>query len=219
MDLGCGPGLLTIPFAKLGMMVLAVDPEPDMLAETRAAAEAEKVTVHAALGSSYGLPTGFGSFKLVTMGRSFHWMDRDATLVTLEHHVTPDGALAFFDDNHPASAENAWRRALTEIGDRYRRQLSPNRIDRDKANFRTTESLLFDSAFSRLERSSAFARCTIRTDEILGLARSLSTTSLGRLGDQHPRFEADLRDALAALSPSGEFTELAELEALIARRR
>ena len=31
MDLGCGPGLLAIPFAQAGMAVTGVDPEPEML--------------------------------------------------------------------------------------------------------------------------------------------------------------------------------------------
>ena len=219
MDLGCGPGLLAIPFAKRGMAVLAVDPEPDMLAETRAAAAAEKVDMRIVSGSSYDLPPGIGPFKLVTMGRSFHWMDREATLAMLDGLVTADGALAFFDDHHPPTAENAWRRTLTEIGNRYGRQQSPNRINRDKADFRSVESLLLDSAFPRLERSGAFVRRKIGVEEIMGLARSLSTTSLDRLGDKHGQFEADLREALSTLSPSGEFTELAELEALIARRQ
>ena len=38
MDLGCGPGLLAIPFARAGLKVTAVDPEPEMLAAAEASA-------------------------------------------------------------------------------------------------------------------------------------------------------------------------------------
>ena len=38
LDLGCGPGSLSVPFAKAGMNVTAVDPEPEMLAEAQMAA-------------------------------------------------------------------------------------------------------------------------------------------------------------------------------------
>jgi len=38
LDLGCGPGLLAIPFARLGMAVTAVDPEPEMIEAARAEA-------------------------------------------------------------------------------------------------------------------------------------------------------------------------------------
>jgi len=82
MDLGCGPGLLAIPFARLGMAVTAVDPEPEMIEACRAAAGEAGVMLDLRIGSSYDLPPG--SFRLVTMGRSFHWMDREATLVALD---------------------------------------------------------------------------------------------------------------------------------------
>ena len=101
MDLGCGPGLLAVPFARLGMRVTAVDPEPDMVTACGEAAVAAGVEKDARQGSSYALPDGVGPFRLVTMGRSFHWMDREATLKTLVGAGTRDGALAFCDDDHP----------------------------------------------------------------------------------------------------------------------
>ncbi len=79
MDLGCGPGLLAIPFAKQGLDVTGIDPEPAMLEAGREAARAAGVSVLFQQGSSYDLPADIGPFKLVTMGRSFHWMDGPAT--------------------------------------------------------------------------------------------------------------------------------------------
>ena len=55
-------------------------------------------------------------------------------------------------------------------------------------------------------------------DDIVGLAYSLSTSAPHKLGERKAPFEADLRAALAELSPDGRFTEIAEMEALIARR-
>lgn len=43
-------------------------------------------------GSSYDLGVRHGSFLLVVMGRSFHWMDRDATLRVLDRIIDPAGA-------------------------------------------------------------------------------------------------------------------------------
>ena len=37
LDLGCGTGMLAVGFARLGMAVTAMDPEPDMLAANGAA--------------------------------------------------------------------------------------------------------------------------------------------------------------------------------------
>jgi hypothetical protein len=59
---------------------------------------------------------------------------------------------------------------------------------------------------------------TLTADDIVGLAFSLSTSAPQKLGDRKDAFERDLRAALAALSPDGQFTEIAEAHALIARR-
>jgi ubiquinone/menaquinone biosynthesis C-methylase UbiE len=218
MDLGCGPGLLAITFAKLGMTVTGIDPEPEMLGEARAAADAAGVTLDLREGSSFALPLGIGPFKLVTMGRSFHWMDRAATLASLDAFVMKDGALAFFDDSNPKTAENAWRETLTEIANKYGRLSSPNQAVKRVPDYRSNESLLFDSAFPVLEICGVTVKRRITAEEVLGLARSLSTTSPERLGGRHAQFETELRDVLAQLSPAGVFTEIAEITALIAKR-
>jgi SAM-dependent methyltransferase len=218
MDLGCGPGLLAIAFAKLGMRVTGVDPEPDMLAEAGAGAAAGGVTLDLHEASSYALPREIGPFKLVTMGRSFHWMDRAATLSALDAFVTRDGALAFFDDSRPVTVENLWRKKLTELANTYGRLESPNQKEQRAPDYRSDESLLFASAFPVLESCGVTVKRQITTDELIGLARSLSTTSPERLGDRHAQFESEFREVLAELSPTGVFTEIAEITALIAKR-
>jgi SAM-dependent methyltransferase len=218
MDLGCGPGLLAVPLARLGMRVVAVDPEPDMVNACREAAAAAGVDVDVRQGSSYALPDGVGPFRMVTMGRSFHWMDREATLKTLDGVVTQDGALAFFDDDHPRTAENAWRRKLQDIGIQYGRNNAPHVRERQREGHRTVHSLLLDSAFPRLAGLSEIVRREITADEIVGLAFSLSVTAPEQLGERAAAFEADLRAALNEISPDGRFVELAEVSALVAQR-
>ncbi len=122
LDLGTGPGLLAVPFAKAGMAVTAADPEPAMLDAAGAAAEAAGATLTLWQGGSYELTPDMGPFKLVTIGRAFHWMDRAATLQMLDKIVTPDGGVAFFHDAHPDVPENRWFKALHEITDRYTRE-------------------------------------------------------------------------------------------------
>lgn len=218
MDLGCGPGLLAVPFARAGMKVTAVDPEPDMLAVARETAQAAGVSLDVRRGSSYELPVDAAPFKLVTMGRSFHWMDRVPTLAALDKIVSPDGALAFFDDDHPGTAENAWRRKLRDIGVQYGRNESPHLVAAHREDFRSHHALLLDSPFSRLQGVSEFVTRELTSDAIVGLAFSLSTSSPERLGEKAQAFEADLRGALAELSPNGRFKEIAEVTALVARR-
>lgn len=218
MDLGCGPGPLAILFAQAGMAVTAIDPEPDMLDAARAGAREAGVSIDLRAGSSFDLPSGIGPFKLVTMGRSFHWMDREATLRSLDRLVTHDGAIALLHDEHPHTAENAWRRALRDIANTYGRATSPHVQAVERPDYRKHESVLFDSPFNRLEHAGIFIKREISADEIVGLAFSLSTTAPQKLGDRADQFERELRAELAKLSPNGRFTEIAEMLALIARR-
>jgi ubiquinone/menaquinone biosynthesis C-methylase UbiE len=219
MDLGCGPGLLAIPFAKAGMTVTGIDPEPAMLEAAAAAARDAGVALDLRQGSSFDMPAGIGPFKLVTMGRSFHWMDREATLKILDPLIAPGGGIALMHDHHTKTAENSWRRALHDLADRYGRSDSFHVQARERDDFHAHESVLMHSAFGHLERISVFVKVLRTADDIVGLAFSLSTTAPQKLGDRKDQFERDLRDALAALSPDGRFEEIAEMTALIATRK
>lgn len=218
LDLGCGPGTLAVPFAAAGMRVTAIDPEPGMLKAAENAACEAGVVVDIREGSSFAMPARIGPFKLVTMGRSFHWMDRPATLANLDRLVTGKGAVAHFDDEHPKTSENRWRGLLRDLGNKYGRGESPHVMEASRPEYRNHVSVLLDSPFSRLEHYGVFVRREISADDIVGLAYSLSTTAPQKLGERKEEFEDELRAGLAEMSPDGRFTEIAELSALIGHR-
>ena len=169
-------------------------------------------------GGSYDLTPEMGPFRLVTIGRAFHWMDRAATLAMLDRIVAPGGAVALFHDGHPVLDENRWFKVLREVGDRYGRAQAAHIAERRMLGHRRYEPFLYASAFTELEGLSVTLRQTLTVDDIVGRAFSMSTCSPEKLGDRAAAFEADLRAALAGLSPEGRFTEIAELVALVARR-
>jgi ubiquinone/menaquinone biosynthesis C-methylase UbiE len=218
LDLGTGPGLLAIPFAAAGMKVSAADPEPDMLDAAAEAARSAGVTLELWRCGSYELTGEMGPYQLVTMGRAFHWMDRAATLRMLDRIVAPGGALALFHDSHPETVENRWTRVLSEVADRYGRSAEPHVAERSAPGHRAHESMLLASAFNVLDGISVTIRKPISVDDIVGRAFSMSTCSRDKLGARAGAFETDLRAALAALSSSGEFSEIAEINALVAAR-
>lgn len=215
LDLGTGPGLLAVPFAAAGMRVSAADPEPTMLAAAGEAASAAGVTLTLWRGGSDDLAPGMGPYRLVTMGRSFHWMDRAATLERLDSIVTPDGAIALFGDEHPKTAENRWDDVLHDVASRYGRNEEPVILERKSGDYRTHESYLLASRFNMLEAISVVIRKPITIDEIVGRALSMSTCSPEKLGSRIGAFEAELR---AALAGRGDLSEIVSLAALIARR-
>lgn len=71
LDLGCGTGQLAVPLAKHVRCVLAVDPEPDMLAH---APTLPNVEWH--VGSDADV-ANFGRFDAVVIGQALHWMDHE----------------------------------------------------------------------------------------------------------------------------------------------
>ncbi|MGC1676255.1 MAG: class I SAM-dependent methyltransferase, partial [Candidatus Binataceae bacterium] len=118
LDLGCGPGPVAIRLAYLFEHVVAMDPQPEMLAEGRASAERAGVSnIEWIAGGSEVLARALGTFRLVTMGNSFHWMDRARTLDALYDLVIDGGGLAVVGHSAPIPAPppTAWRVAINRV--------------------------------------------------------------------------------------------------------
>ncbi len=214
LDLGCGTGMLALAFARLGMAVTAMDPEPEMLAAAGAAAEAQGVALTSLPGGSQDLTPAMGPFRLVTMGRSFHWMDRAATLAMLDKIVTPDGGVALFHDAHPPVAENGWFKILCDLQERYR----PDKAKGRTGGHRRYEPFLFASAFTKVDGLSVTVRQPLSAQDIVGRALSMSQSAPQSLGSRQEEFAAALEAALREFSPDGKFVEVAEMVAVLARR-
>ena len=211
LDLGCGPGPLARGFAPLVALVVAIDPEPAMLAEAQRLA-AGMGNIRFERGSSYDLGPATGRYFLAVMGRSFHWMDREDTLRRLDTLVEPGGAVALFRDSWPEVPENAWlarfqavRRAY-EGDDATHARRSPGWVPH--------ETVLLASAFSVLERFGVVERRAVTAEALVARALSMSSTSPARLGGRAEAFAVELRAALA-----GVRSEVVETSALVAWRR
>jgi len=215
LDLGCGPGPLAIAFAQLGMRVTGLDPEPEMLATAKASAAEAGLDIDFRQGSSYDLGPGFGRFKLVTMGRSFHWMDRAATLVALDGLIEPGGAVGLFHDRRIFAVPD-WRDLLQGLAEKF----SPERSKsgHHRRDWAPHETVLLQSVFSDLETIGRIIGRDLTIDDLVGRAYSMSVTSPEVLGQQQEAFEEALRTALTAASPDGRFTEIVGVDAMLAFR-
>ncbi|MET9627903.1 class I SAM-dependent methyltransferase [Lentzea sp. NPDC006480] len=71
LDLGCGTGQLAVPLSEHVGRVVAVDPEPDMLAHGP-----RRPNVEWRLGSDADVPE-LGRFDAVVVGQALHWMDHE----------------------------------------------------------------------------------------------------------------------------------------------
>ncbi|GLX41310.1 hypothetical protein Sros01_73830 [Streptomyces roseochromogenus] len=223
LDLGAGTGALTLPLAALVREVVAVEPEPAMLAEgRRLAAETGVDGIDWRQGDSHTLlDLNVGPVLLAVMGSSFHWMDREPLLQDLDTLIEPGGAvvLATCGARHKDLDPPAWLPVIQEIRNRYpgpgRRPDSGPGAYPDVRH----ESVLLRSPFPRIETLHWDRTVRRSVDEVVGLQLSYSFTSPAALGPHRPAFEHDLRQALTALRPEdGLFEERIRTEAVIARR-
>jgi SAM-dependent methyltransferase len=96
LDVGCGPGILAVRLAGLVAEVVALDPDPDMLAEGRRAAETHGIgNIRWVQAVAEDLPEAApGPFRVVTFGQSFHWTDEHRVAEVVYDLLQPGGTMA-----------------------------------------------------------------------------------------------------------------------------
>jgi SAM-dependent methyltransferase len=217
LDLGTGPGFLALDFAPLVRSVTAVDPAPEMLAvanENVARAGVDNVrVVH---GASYELGPELGRFKLVSIGRAFHWMDRAETVKALDALLERAGAIALFGESYPEVPANAWQPEFQAIIDSY------STADPARPQIRASlknEAVLLGSAFAHLERLSVLERRDTPVERFVDRALSFASTWAGRPGSREEDLAHEIRASISKYAnPGGLVQEVLEGHALIARR-
>lgn len=155
LDLGTGPGFLAIDFAPYAEAVTAVDPSQEMLLVAAENARAAKASINFVRGSSYDLGPQFGTFRLATIGRAFHWMDRAETLKLLNGLIAPQGGVALFSESYPDVPENRWHEEFQSLVDKYAVEDPARPLIKAAPKH---EAVLLQSPFSHLERISVFER-------------------------------------------------------------
>jgi SAM-dependent methyltransferase len=95
LDVGCGPGILTVRLAHLFEAAVGIDPDPAMIAEgRRAAQERDIANITWIQGRAEELPAvAPGPYRLVTFGQSFYWTDEVPVAEAVYDMVEPGGAL------------------------------------------------------------------------------------------------------------------------------
>ncbi|MFD8808557.1 class I SAM-dependent methyltransferase [Streptomyces sp. NPDC059597] len=218
LDVGCGPGTLTLRFAHLFAEAVGVDPDPWMIAEARrlslAAGTADRTVWVRARAEE--LPGGLGAFDVAAFGQSFHWMDRPRVAATVRDLLRAGGALVHVAEvkGGGGGGETGWPRVPYEgIARLVKEYLGPVRRAGCGVLPRGTpggESAVFRWAgFQGPERYvvQGAGELTRGEDDVVAWVFSLSSSAPRLFGRRVAAFEAELRGVLRGRSPQGWFSE------------
>jgi ubiquinone/menaquinone biosynthesis C-methylase UbiE len=215
LDLGTGPGFLACDFHPFAGRVIGLDPEPAMLQVARRRAAAAGLAIEFVEASAADLGPQYAPLFLVTIGRAFHWMDRQQTLAALDALIEPDGAVVLFHESYPVVPVNDWQPSFQAILDYY--AVNDPARERTHGN-KDHEAVLLESPFSHLERFSVLEARNTSVEVFVDHALSFARAWQGRPGSRLHDMALEVRDALLPYAKNHFVSELIEGSALIARR-
>ncbi|MEV4495151.1 class I SAM-dependent methyltransferase [Micromonospora arborensis] len=219
LDVGCGPGSLTLLLAPLFEAAVGVDADQDMLVEGRRRADDVGATnVEWRHLRAEALPADLGTFRVATFAQSFHWMDRPLVARRVREMLTPDGAWVHVgasthrgpaDDETLPYPHPPWR----EIDELVASYLGP--VRRAGQGLLPTgtpsgeQEIMREAGFTGPTRIEVDGGMIVQrsVDEIASAVFSLSSSAPHLFADRLPAFEADLRRVLTSAARDGLFAE------------
>lgn len=216
LDVGCGPGILTVRLAHLFGDAVGLDPDPAMLAEGRRVAHEKTITnVRWVRALAEDLPGAApGPYRVVTFGQSFHWTDEARVAEAVYDMLEPGGTLALIVhtvDGRPAPpSPGPPAIPHAEIGALVQKYLgSTRRAGHGAGPARTHrfEALLARTRFGapRTIFAPGVPDLVRDTESVLSGYFSMSSSAPRLFGDQVEDFAEEVRRLLTSRSPAGIF--------------
>lgn len=222
LDLGTGTGKVLERFLPHFTDIIAVEADQEMmsLAKRRLVPRiAADTSIHfvTGLAEDVEVPEEWQA-GLVTVARSFHWMNRDVVLQKLNGIVAPQGMIAVLSDKSLWNIEEPWcmmvRGIVQEILGQERR--NTDEFFKPEESF---EAAFAASAFSKLEEFTFPVERVWTIEQIIGLLYSYSFAAKPLFGEFVDQFESAVRQRLAPMAEAdGKFKEPNEFHVLLAKR-
>jgi len=230
LDVGCGPGSLTLLLAPLFETAVGVDADHEMIVEaSRRASEVSATNVQWRQLRAEDLPADLGAFRVATFAQSFHWMDQLLVAHLVRDMLEPGGAWVHV---HATT-----HRGVPGEGPLPQPPPPWDRIDELVADYlgpvrRAGQSLLPTGTRAGEEEIMREAGFTGPTridvggdqivdrgvDDIISAVFSLSSSAPHLFAADLPTFEADLRRLLMQTSDTGRFSERTQEIAVVVWR-
>ncbi len=218
LDVGCGPGSLTLLLAPYFADAIGVDADADMLEEADRLARQQHVgNVSWRHLRAEELPADLAPVRVASFAQSFHWMDRFRVATAVRRMLAPDGALVRVGATthegveseselpHPRPPREAISRLVRHYLGQQRRAgqgvLPSGTAGGQDAIFRA-------AGFTGPQRLDVPGRTVERTaEEIVASVYSLSSSAPHLFGDHLDAFDSELRELLVSANPAGQFSE------------
>ncbi len=226
MDIACGTGEIAIPLHARFSRVLASDIEPDMVAvgrEKAAAVGASNIEWTCTRAEDVAVSEA-GSIRLVSLGNAFHWVDRPLVAARALEWLEPGGFIAILGSSTPRSGSERWQAVVVDCLEHWANAVGAESPaapgGSDASTHRAThDEVLRGAGFVGVAQYAFPTPHTWTVDELLGFLWSTSrTVALRRHPNTARRFEADLRERLAACEKSGRLHECVAHYYILGRR-
>jgi SAM-dependent methyltransferase len=221
LDVGCGPGSLTLLLAPHVAEAVGVDADAGMLAQAaRLAAEQGVRNVGWHRLRAEDLPAALGTFRVVTFAQSFHWMDQPLVAERVRGMLEPGGAWVHvrattnqgFPGEDPLPAPRPPWEAIRRLVQAYL-GTTPRAGQGVLPQPRSGEEDVMRAAGYRgpqrlhVEQGQVVRRSL---DEVVSAVFSLSGSAPHLFGTRLAAFDRELRALLREVSPDGGFAERVE---------
>jgi SAM-dependent methyltransferase len=217
LDLGCGPGQLSLAFASWVASAMAIDPEPAMLEVAAQLGAGIAPNIEYRQGSSYDLSPELGTFDLAVIGRAFHWMDRVDTLSRFDAILSRRGAIALFNTTHLDDPLRPWAGQYRDLIDRYANS-DASREMRLSAEWESHTDVLARSAFAAIERISVIEYRRVSAEQLKARPLSMSSLARERLGERLDTLLGEIDILVTTHASDGWLVERIESTAIVATR-
>jgi SAM-dependent methyltransferase len=216
LDVGCGPGILTLRLARLFEEAIGLDPDAHMLAQGRSAAGAARAAqIRWVQARAEDLPAAApGPYRLVTFGQSFQWTDERRVAEAVYGMLEPRGAMAIIvhsvegrprpdPPSHPPIPHDELRSLVVKfLGSMQRPDHGLPAADNHRF-----EDVLVQTRFGmpRTVVATGVPDLLRDADSVISGYLSMSFSAPDLYGDQLDEFIAESRELLESRSVDGLF--------------